>query len=120
MNHVERDNGLTFIARTNWRNSYRPFGIRRVDRRSHMYVIGKTGTGKSTLLHVLGGLDGLAVLRALLEVRSDVRVVANELLAELPGLNELLLPYGVFSRRPQKERLAAIGEALDRGEAVIF
>jgi len=70
--------------------------------------------------HPLGGLDGLAVLRAILEVRPDVKVVANELLAELPGLSELFIPCGVFSRRPQKMRLAAIGEALDRGEAVIF
>ena len=70
--------------------------------------------------HPLGGLDGLAVLRAMLEVRSDVRVLANELLAELPGLSELFIPFGVFSHHPQKARLAAIGEALDRGEAVIF
>ena len=70
--------------------------------------------------HPLGGLDGLAVLRALLEVRPDVKVVANELLADLPGLSELFIPYGVFSRHPQNRRLAAIGEALDRGEAVIF
>ena len=27
-----------------------PFGLRRTDRRQHVYVIGKTGTGKSTLL----------------------------------------------------------------------
>ncbi len=70
--------------------------------------------------HPLGGLDGLAVLRALLEVRSDVRVVANDLLAEFPAFSETFLPYSIFSRRPQKERLAAIGEALDRGEAVVF
>ncbi len=70
--------------------------------------------------HPLGGLDGLAVLRAVLEVRPDVRVVANEILAELQGLSDLFIPYGVFSRRPQKDRLVAIGEALDRGEAVVF
>src|SRR5919202_2035403 len=27
-----------------------PFGIRRADLRSHLYVVGKTGTGKSTLI----------------------------------------------------------------------
>ena len=30
-----------------------PFGIRRADRRHHLYAIGKTGTGKSTLLERL-------------------------------------------------------------------
>jgi putative hemolysin len=70
--------------------------------------------------HPLGGLDGLAVLRAMLEVRPDVRIVANEVLADLPGLSELFIPCGVFSHHPQKNRLSAIGEALDRDEAVIF
>src|SRR5438105_5349620 len=31
----------------------KPFGISRVDRRQHLYVIGKTGTGKTTLLRNL-------------------------------------------------------------------
>lgn len=70
--------------------------------------------------HPLGGLDGLAVLRALLEVRPDVRVVANDLLSGLPGLSSLLLPWDVYSGRPQKERLSAIGSALDNGGAVLI
>lgn len=47
------DRDITYFARTNHRNAGIPFGIRRADRRSHMYVIGKTGTGKSTLLKTL-------------------------------------------------------------------
>jgi type IV secretory pathway TraG/TraD family ATPase VirD4 len=47
------ENQLTFIGRTNFRNEQKLFGIRRTDRRAHMYVIGKTGTGKSTLLETL-------------------------------------------------------------------
>lgn len=46
-------NGITFFARTNFRNERRIFGIKRADRRAHMYLIGKTGTGKSTLLETL-------------------------------------------------------------------
>lgn len=38
------------FARTNYRGSMKPFGIKTDDRRRHMYVIGKTGMGKSTLL----------------------------------------------------------------------
>ena len=30
-----------------------PFGIRRADLRSHLYVVGKTGTGKSTLIKIV-------------------------------------------------------------------
>ncbi|MEK7452828.1 MAG: type IV secretion system DNA-binding domain-containing protein [Patescibacteria group bacterium] len=38
------------FAKTNFRNKGQVFGIKTDDRRRHMYVIGKTGTGKSTLL----------------------------------------------------------------------
>ena len=41
---------LTFLGRVDYRNDRRVFGIKQQDRFSHVYVIGKTGTGKSTLL----------------------------------------------------------------------
>src|ERR1700694_2176594 len=42
--------GVTHFARVDFRNDHRAFGIKDEDRFSHIYVIGKTGTGKSTLL----------------------------------------------------------------------
>lgn len=50
---MQPDNHITYFARTNHRNAGMPFGIRKADRRNHMYIIGKTGTGKSTLLKTL-------------------------------------------------------------------
>jgi Type IV secretion-system coupling protein DNA-binding domain len=44
---------VTPFANTDFRNQPVTFGIKRVDRRSHVYLIGKTGTGKSTLLETL-------------------------------------------------------------------
>jgi hypothetical protein len=44
---------LTYFAQTNHRNNRRRFGIMQPDRLSHLYIIGKTGTGKSTLLETL-------------------------------------------------------------------
>ncbi len=41
---------ITPIGTTNFRNTNQPFGIKDEDRLNHIYVIGKTGTGKSTLL----------------------------------------------------------------------
>ena len=41
---------VNFFAATNFRNLNRKFGIKIDDRRRHMYVIGKTGMGKTTLL----------------------------------------------------------------------
>ncbi len=41
---------INVFAETLYKNEIQRYGISRVDRRRHMYVIGKTGTGKSTLL----------------------------------------------------------------------
>src|SRR2546426_7354291 len=51
------DNRITALAETNFRNQRRRFGIKRADRRAHMYIIGKTGTGKSTLIANLAHQD---------------------------------------------------------------
>jgi len=49
--------GISYFARTNFRNRNIPFGIRQADRLSHIYIIGKTGVGKSTLLETLARQD---------------------------------------------------------------
>lgn len=41
---------ITYFAKVNFRNKETPFGIYQPDRLLHMYIIGKTGTGKSTTL----------------------------------------------------------------------
>lgn len=41
---------ITYFAATHTRGKREMFGIRAVDRMKHMYVIGKTGVGKSTML----------------------------------------------------------------------
>ena len=41
---------ITYFAETDYRNNKTRFGIKEADRIRHVYVIGKTGTGKSTLL----------------------------------------------------------------------
>lgn len=44
------DAPVTSIGRTNYRGIDMEFGIKTLDRRRHMYIIGKTGMGKSVLL----------------------------------------------------------------------
>jgi DNA helicase HerA-like ATPase len=46
----EEKNDINFFAKTEFRNKMQSFGIKLKDRRRHMYVIGKTGAGKSTLI----------------------------------------------------------------------
>lgn len=46
----EANNDITFFGETNFRNQKVRFGIRADDRRKHLYIIGKTGMGKTELL----------------------------------------------------------------------
>jgi DNA helicase HerA-like ATPase len=44
---------VTYIGKTDFRNQMTQFGIRAKDRFRHMYIIGKSGTGKTTLIENL-------------------------------------------------------------------
>jgi GTPase SAR1 family protein len=54
------DDSLIFLGRTKWRNLRKLFGMRSKDRRAHMYVVGKTSVGKSSLLEAMIRQDVLA------------------------------------------------------------
>ena len=60
-------NDVSYFGVTNFRNRNVPFGIRQNDRLLHVYMIGKTGVGKSTLIETLAAQDlsdgrGLAII----------------------------------------------------------
>ncbi|KKU82807.1 MAG: hypothetical protein UY10_C0023G0004 [Microgenomates group bacterium GW2011_GWA2_47_8] len=46
----EQKSEINFLASTEFKNKPTIFGIKGKDRRKHIYIIGKTGTGKSTLI----------------------------------------------------------------------
>lgn len=48
---------LTIFGETTFRGKARPFGIKKDDRRRHMYILGKSGVGKSKLLELLAVED---------------------------------------------------------------
>jgi len=50
-------NRITYFAETDRRNKRVPFGIKAEDRTRHMYIIGKTGMGKSTLIENMAVQD---------------------------------------------------------------
>lgn len=63
----EKGSDMSFFGKTNYHNSFEEFGIKREDRRRHLYVVGKSGTGKSKLLELFISEDikngeGVAVL----------------------------------------------------------
>ncbi len=47
---AEQKQEVAWLGRTDFKNTEEIFGIKKEDRFKHTYVIGKTGTGKSTLL----------------------------------------------------------------------
>jgi len=66
-NSKHNRNPITPFAVTNFRDIQKRFGIKEQNRRGHMYIIGKTGTGKSTLIENLAVSDimsgnGLALI----------------------------------------------------------
>ncbi|MFH0891008.1 MAG: type IV secretion system DNA-binding domain-containing protein [Candidatus Liptonbacteria bacterium] len=48
---VDPDRDVIYFGKTDFREKQRLFGIKRKDRRQHVYIIGKTGTGKSVMEH---------------------------------------------------------------------
>jgi len=114
----DRDNQITYFAQTNFRNEAKPFGIKKADRRSHMYVIGKTGTGKSTLLETLIRQDivngeGLALLDPHGDlVEKVLRAVPDKNKGDLIYFNVPDNPLGfnpLEKVAPEKRTLAAAG-----------
>lgn len=70
--------------------------------------------------HPLGGLDGLALVKLVSEIRPDVKVVVNDFLANLSNLNSVFLPFDITFSRPQKSNFIRIKETLLKESAVIF
>lgn len=46
--------------------------------------------------HPFGGVEGIALLHVLQQVRPDVKAITNEMLTIIPGFKDLLLPVDVF------------------------
>ena len=79
-------------------------------------------TGKVVIIanHPIGSLDGLALLKLVHGIRSDVRIVANDLLMSITPLKPCLLPVSTMTGGSMKRHILPIGSALAREEAVIM
>ena len=82
---------ISYFAITNGRSPHRTFGIKQADRLFHTYAIGKTGTGKTTLLETIALQDmlrGRGVV--VIDPHGDL---AERLVAQVPPWRELDLIY---------------------------
>lgn len=111
---------ILYLGRTNTRANYRMFGIKHADRFSHVYIIGRTGTGKTTLLETMALQDiaagrGLAVIDPHGDlVERIARQVPKERTEDLVYLNatDPSQPYGYNPLRqvsPDRVPLVASG-----------
>ncbi len=69
--------------------------------------------------HPIGSLDGLALLKLVHGVRSDVKIVANDLLTTIAPLRPCLLPVRNMTGDSRKKHIVRITTALENDEAVI-
>ncbi|MCA9369003.1 ATP-binding protein, partial [Candidatus Woesebacteria bacterium] len=110
-----------YIGKTIFRDRETLFGIKAADRRQHMYIIGKTGTGKSTLMknmvikdmeagHGVGVLDPHGdlieqILHVIPEERLEDVVYFNPDDIEYPmGINLLELSDGLSEEDATREK----------------
>ncbi|MGQ0801883.1 MAG: lysophospholipid acyltransferase family protein, partial [Pseudomarimonas sp.] len=107
-------NGLPFVAQAleNMRFSYR---VAPTDREN----IPAEGRVVIVANHPLGALDALALLNLVGSVRSDLRILANDVLMQLQPLAELLIPCDVFNAQGARAGLREAYRALEREQALI-
>lgn len=79
-------------------------------------------TGKVVIIanHPIGSLDGLALLKLVHEVRTDVKVMANQMLMSVKALNNLLLPVDNMGGKTPKENMANIHAHLQNEGALLM
>jgi len=116
----EQKNEITFFAKTEYRNKDAIFGIKQgEDRRRHTYIIGKSGTGKTTLIANMAIDDirkgrGVAVIdphgdlcNTILDYIPSNRI--NDVCYFNPADPEFVYPLNVLeaSNESQKELIAS-------------
>jgi len=69
--------------------------------------------------HPLGALDALALIALVKEVRSDIKILANDVLMQIEPLNMLLIPIDNLGGNTARDSLKKVYDALERDEALI-
>ena len=70
--------------------------------------------------HPLGALDALSLIHLVRKVRSDIKVVANDMLAEIEQLKPILVGVNSFGDSISKDSVKDIHDTLGNEEALII
>lgn len=69
--------------------------------------------------HPIGSLDGLALLKLVSEVRSDVRIVANDMLSNFNALENLIVPVDNMTGGSARRSYRRVIECLEKEQAIV-
>lgn len=104
---------ITLIGKTNWRENNQVFGIKNKDRLGHIYVIGKTGVGKSTLLENMAISDikrgnGIALIDPHGDIAEDIlhhipEERINDVIYFSPGDTDFSIGFNPLYDIPESE-----------------
>jgi len=120
MKKEDGENKITTFAVTNFRDIKKRFGIKDKNKRGHIYIVGKTGTGKSTLIQNMVISDikrgkGLCLIDPHGDLAEDVLdFVPRERIEDViyfnPQDTEYPVPFNPLEKvSPDKHHLAAQG-----------
>lgn len=70
--------------------------------------------------HPLGALDALSLIHLVKRVRSDIKVVSNDMLSQIEQLKPILVGVNTFGDNISKASVKEIHETLNREEALII
>ena len=70
--------------------------------------------------HPLGGLDALALIKAISTIRKDLKIVTNDFLNAIKPLEPIIIDINNFKNRQSKESINKIYDALNADEALII
>lgn len=70
--------------------------------------------------HPLGALDALSLIHLVKRVRSDIKVVANDMLSEIDQLKPILVGVNTFGDNISRTSVKEIHDTLEREEALII
>lgn len=71
-------------------------GVKTICKEEFLAQIPQEGPLVVVANHPFGGVEGIALLHVLQQVRPDVKAITNEMLTIIPGFKDLLLPVNVF------------------------
>jgi len=70
--------------------------------------------------HPLGALDALSLIHLIRKVRPDIKVVANDMLAQIKQLKPILVGVNTFDENISKSSVQEIHKTLEQEEALII